>query len=302
MIDQTPRLSHFFLLLLLAFVWGSSFILMKRALFAPDGSALFSAFEVAAMRIVFAGAVLMPFGIRSIRQASRNELKWMFAVGVLGNTIPAFLFTGAQLKLASSMAGMLNSLTPLFTLVVATLLFKASYSRRQLIGLVIGFVGAMGLISQRSGNGEWHLLSALMVVIATVCYAFSVNIIRNLLSGVGPVRIASGALGLVAVPAAIWLLTGSQVFEVAASRPDAKTGLLSAFVLGAIGTAAALVIFNRIIKQTSALFASSVTYVIPVFAAMWGVFDGEQLTVFHGIFAAIVLSGVYLVNSSRRKL
>lgn len=302
MIDQSPRLSHFVLLVLLAFVWGSSFILMKRALFAPDGSVLFSAYEVAAMRIVFAGGVLLPFGIRAIRRASKTELKWMFAVGVLGNTIPAFLFTGAQLKLASSMAGMLNSLTPLFTLVVATLLFKASYTRRQLLGLVIGFVGALGLISLRSGNGEWHLLSALMVVVATVCYAFSVNIIRNLLSKVDSVRIASGALGLVALPAAIWLALGSNVVEISASRPDAQMGLLAAFVLGAIGTAAALVVFNRIIKQTSALFASSVTYVIPVFAAMWGVFDGEQLTIYHAIFAAIVLSGVYLVNSSRRKL
>lgn len=302
MIDQTPRLVHFILLLLLAFVWGSSFILMKRALFDSDGALLYSAYEVGAMRIVFAGGVLLPFGIRSLRNASRNELKWMLAVGVLGNIIPAFLFTVAQLKLSSSMAGMLNSLTPLFTLVVATFLFKATYSRRQLVGLVIGFVGALGLISQRSGDGDWHLVSALLVVLATLCYAFSVNIIRNLLSELGAVRIASGALLMVAVPAAIWLLLGSNAVEVAAYRPDAMTGLLAVFVLGALGTAGALVIFNQIIKQTSALFASSVTYVIPVFAAMWGVFDGEQLTIYHAIFAGVVLSGVYLVNSSRRKL
>jgi drug/metabolite transporter (DMT)-like permease len=98
------------------------------------------------------------------------------------------------------------------------------------------------------------------------------------------------------------LLIGSDVFEVSASRPDAASGIVAAFVLGAIGTAAALVVFNRIIQQTSALFASSVTYVIPVFAAMWGVIDGELLTIYHVLFAAVVLSGVYLVNSSRAKL
>lgn len=302
MTDSQPRLSHFFLLLLLAFVWGSSFILMKRALFTAESAPLFSAFQVGAARIFIAGLVLSPVAIRHLPKMKRAHIGWMLAVGILGNTIPAFLFTSAQLRLPSSMAGMLNALTPLFTLIVATLVFKLSYRRIQLVGLAIGFVGAMGLILLRTGDGELHVPSALMVVLATVCYAFSVNILRNKLQEVNSTVIAAGALGMMAIPTGLWLLF-SQADEVfAVHKAAAWDGLLSVCILAAIGTAASLVVFNRIIQQTSALFASSVTYVIPVFATMWGLLDGEQLTLLHLVFAAIVLSGVYLVNSSRRKV
>lgn len=302
MSDQPPRLTHFFVLLLLAFVWGSSFILMKRALFTPDGTALFSSYQVGAARIFIAGLVLLPFAFRQLPRLKRSQLGWMLAVGVMGNTVPAFLFTTAQLKLPSSMAGMLNALTPLFTLIVATLVFKKSYKRIQIVGLAIGFAGAMGLIQLRTGDGDLHVESALMVVLATVCYAFSVNIIRNRLQDVGSTVIAAGALGMMAVPTGLMLLFSGadEVFQAHGER--AVTGAVAVIVLAAVGTAAALVLFNRIIQQTSALFASSVTYVIPVFAAMWGIFDGEQLGLLHLVFAAVVLSGVYLVNSSRGKV
>lgn len=302
MTDQRPVAAHFFLLLLLAFVWGSSFILMKRALYASDGQLLFSSWQVAAMRVFIAGLVLSPALIGGLKKISRHHLKWMLAVGVLGNTVPAFLFTAAQLRIPSSMAGMLNSLTPLFTLIVATLVFKAAYRRAQVVGLFIGLVGAMGLITLRSEAVETDVLGASLVVVATVCYAFSVNIIRNKLVGVRPTLIAAGALGMMAVPCGLWLLFSDLAVVVQMGGSDAMIGLGAMFVLGALGTAAALVIFNRVIQQTSALFASSVTYVIPVFAAFWGVFDGESLTALHLVFAAIILSGVYLVNSSRKKL
>ncbi len=302
MTDSQPRLSHFFLLLLLAFVWGSSFILMKRALFTSEGEPLFSAFQVGAARIFIAGLVLSPVAIRHLPKMKRAHIGWMLAVGILGNTIPAFLFTGAQLRLPSSMAGMLNALTPLFTLIVATLVFKLSYRRIQLIGLAIGFAGAMGLIQLRTGGGELHVPSALMVVLATICYAFSVNILRNRLQEVNSTVIAAGALGMMAIPTGLWLLfsQADEVFQV--HKEAAVSGALAVVVLAAIGTAASLVVFNRIIQQTSALFASSVTYVIPVFAAMWGLLDGEELTLLHLVFAGVVLSGVYLVNSSHRKV
>jgi drug/metabolite transporter (DMT)-like permease len=301
MIDQTPRIGHFLFLLLLAFVWGSSFILMKRALFTADGSLLFSPYHVGAMRIFFAGVILAPFALRRLLKLPLSAIPWLLAVGILGNTIPAFLFSTAQLRLPSSMAGMLNALTPLFTLIVATLLFKKRYQRIQLIGLLVGFIGAIGLIRLRSDGGETHLPSALMIVAATIMYAFSVNIIRNKLSQVSPIVIAAGALGMMAIPCGIYLAF-SDVFLISASRPDAATGLLATAVLGMVGTASALIIFNRIIQETSALFASSVTYVIPVFAAMWGYFDGERLSIWHLVMALIILSGVYLVNSSRNKL
>lgn len=300
--DASPRVSHFLLLVLLAFVWGSSFILMKRALFDTSGARLYSASQVAAMRIVFAGLALSPVLFKALRKVPRDRLIWLFAVGLLGNTIPAFLFTNAQLRLPSSMAGMLNALTPLFTLLVALLLFRRSYRKVQMLGLLIGLAGAIGLIQLRGSGGSTHWASAALVVLATICYAFSVNIIRNKLGLLKSVHIAAVSLGMMAIPCALYLpFSGlSEVFS--AYRPDAWAGLGATIALGAIGTAAALVIFNRIIQETSAIFASSVTYVIPVFAALWGWLDGEELQVWHAFFAAIILSGVYLVNSPQKSL
>ncbi len=301
MADQPPRFAHFFLLLLLAFVWGSSFILMKRALFDVEYQPLFSAGQVAAMRMVTAGLVLSPIAFIRMARLKRSEWGWIFAVGVLGNAIPAFLFAEAQLKLASSMAGMLNALTPLFTLLVGMFLFSAKYRSRQKVGLLIGFAGASGLILSRSGGGEVHVMSGLMVVLATICYAFSVNIIRHRLQSVATTTIAAIALLMMALPYAIWLMS-TDVVQVVAMNAGALNGLVAVVILGAIGTAAALVVFNRIIRDTGALFASSVTYVIPIFAAMWGGLDGELLTWWHGAMAAVVLSGVYLVIGSPKKV
>lgn len=308
MTDRSPELRHFSLILLLALTWGSSFILMKFGLFGlGDGitgevkQPLFSSWQIAALRIAIAGTILMPLSIPKFRSIPRGSYKWLIAVGLIGNTIPAFLFTAAQTRLASSIAGILNSLTPLFTLVVAMIVFGNRYRRNQLIGLLIGFVGATGLISLRNDNGEMHLGSAFLVVLATICYAFSVNIIRNRLSHLSAVTIASVSLGIMAIPNILFLCS-TDLAHVIATRDDAIIGLGATFVLGALGTAGALILFNGLIKETSALFASSVTYIIPVFASLWGVIAGEHLSIWHFVYMLIILSGVYLVNQGSRRL
>ncbi|WP_306641660.1 DMT family transporter [Sanyastnella coralliicola] len=299
MTDQKPSIEHFLLLGFLALIWGSSFILMKIGLFGLDGDGeVFSSYQIAAMRIGIAGLVLSPIIIRKWKQIQRQDLLWMMAVGMIGNTIPAFLFTSAQLKLASSIAGILNSLTPLFTLVVAMIVFGNRFTSRQIIGLLLGFAGAVGMITLKDSNGETHLLSMGLIVIATVCYAFSVNIIRNKLAGVSSMLIAAVALGTMAIPNLIWLAT-TNVGTVITEHPEGVNSFLATFVLAAVGTAMALVFFNGLIKDTSALFASSVTYLIPIVAAMWGYLDEEHLTLMHLAFAMVILIGVYLVNRSK---
>lgn len=297
--DQAPQPLHFLMLLAIAFIWGSSFILMKLGLFGTSGESLYTSWEIGALRIAIAGLVLAPIAIRHIRRIEKKQLPWLFAVGLVGNTIPAFLFTAAQTQLASSIAGMLNALVPLFTLIIAMLVFKVRYRLIQIVGLGIGLVGAIGLISQKDAGGEFHLFSALLVVLATICYAVSVNIIRNKLQDVPSVPLAAVSLFMVAIPNLGWLLT-RDIFAVAASRSDGYLGLGAVTLLAAIGTAGALVIFNNLIKQTSAIFASSVTYVIPVFAVLWGWVDGESLTLMHLLFAFVIVSGVYLVNAGKR--
>ena len=299
MTDQKPSIEHFLLLGFLALIWGSSFILMKIGLFGLDRDGeVFSSYQIAAMRIGIAGIVLSPIIIRKWKQIQRKDLLWMMAVGMIGNTIPAFLFTAAQLKLASSIAGILNSLTPLFTLVVAMIVFGNRFTRRQIIGLLLGFAGAVGMITLKDSNGETHLLSMGLIVIATLCYAFSVNIIRNKLAGVSSMLIAAVALVSMAIPNLIWLST-TNVGTVITQHPEGVNGFLATSVLAAVGTAMALVLFNGLIKDTSALFASSVTYLIPIVAALWGYLDEEHLTLMHLAFAMVILIGVYLVNRSK---
>lgn len=297
---DTPRLVHFLLLLLLAFIWGSSFILMKFGLFGPNGDTLFTSWQVGAMRISFAGLVLLPVTLRKWKSIPRDRWKWLFAVGAIGNTIPAFLFTSAQTKLASSVAGMLNALTPIFTLVVAIAFFHSQFSRRQMLGVGIGFIGAIGLVSMNPDGGESEFFSGMLVVLATMCYAFSVNIIRNKLSEIHSITIASVSLSLMALGTTFWLATSDV--HINASFEGGGRGILAIAVLGAIGTAGALMIFNRVIKETSALFASSVTYVIPLFASLWGYLDGEVLSWMHLLFAAIILFGVYLGKGKAKRL
>ena len=292
------QLTHYLRLLLLAFIWGSSFILMKLALFDDAGDILFSSTEVAAMRILFAGLTLLPFAKRALKTVRKKHLIWLLIVGVCGNLIPAFLFTRAQTELDSSIAGMLNSLVPIFTLIIAMVFFKTKIRWMQVVGVVIGLVGAIGLISLKNSGGELLLIPSLMIVAATICYGISVNVIRNKLHELRPLTIASAALAAMAIPCLIYLFT-SDVMIVVQTNPTAPKGLISVLALSMIGTAAALVMFNKLVQQTNAIFASSTTYVIPVFAAFWGWVAHETLTLNHLFFALIILTGVYLINRKR---
>ena len=302
MLNQKPIWMIWGVLLLLAFVWGSSFILMKIALFDSSGAPVYSAMNVAALRITIAALALMPIAISQFKNVPREKWIWILGVGTFGNLLPAYLFTSAQTELPSAIAGMLNSLTPLFTMIIAALLFKTAISRSQLIGLIIGFFGAMLLISDGGnlssvfiGANGISLVGCGKVALATLFYGLSVNILRNKLLDVGATTIAALALAFV-IPIAVFALLGSDVTTILLENPSGIKSMLAVVVLAVIGTAAALAVFNALIKWTDALTASSVTYIIPVFAAMWGFVDGEALTVWHLIGGLVILLGVALVK------
>ena len=289
-------------LLLLAFIWGSSFILMKIALFDGVDQPVYPAMDVAALRILFAGLALLPVAIAQISKVPKDKFIWILGVGTFGNLLPAYLFTSAQTELASGITGMLNSLTPLFTVIIAVLLFKTGFSLRQLAGLIVGFIGAIILISDGgnllqvfSSESEISIVAFGKVALATMFYGCSVNILKNKLVDVNSTTIAAIALAMV-MPVAVIALMGSDVIDIFMNHEHGVKGMSAVVVLAVIGTAAALVVFNALIKWTDALTASSVTYVIPVFAAMWGWIDGEELTFMHLIGGVVILLGVALVK------
>ncbi len=278
------------LIAILAVIWGSSFILMKKGLL------VFSPEEVASYRMFLSFAVTIPFSLKHFQSVRPGHWKFMCASGFLGNGIPAILFSTAQTMIASSMAGMLNSLTPVFTLLVGSLFFGIRVRNWNIAGVFLGLAGAVGLIMIHSeGALGQNPAYGLLIVLATVCYAFSVNILRSKLVELDPLAITGFALMFAGIPAGIYLLT-TPFLHVLQSNPEAPKAVLYISILSVMGTGVSTVLFNRLIKMTTALTASSVTYLIPVVAMGWGLLDGEGFGGFHLLALCGILGGVYLIN------
>lgn len=284
------------LLITLALIWGSSFILIKK------GLTVYSPGEVGALRILSAALFLMPLAIRPLARLGAKDIALLFAAGLIGSFIPAFLFAKAQTQLSSSVTGVINALTPLFTLIFGALLFNRPVDRGQIAGLVLGFAGTAVLVLAGSG-GNWSDLNfyALFVVLATICYGINVNFIKFSFEGMRPLVITSVSLLVVGPLAAAYLFGFTGFVEKTATTPDVWFPLAGIIALGIIGTAVALVIFNKLIKISSPVFSSSVTYIIPIVALAWGVVDNEKLLPGHLLGAAAIILGVWLANRPRKK-
>ncbi|MEO1448572.1 MAG: EamA family transporter, partial [Bacteroidota bacterium] len=281
-----------FMFAFLCITWGSSFILMKKGLEA------FSPLQIAALRLVIAALTLLPVVIRQLRKVRREEWRYIIAVGIVGNGIPAFLFPLAETELNSASAGVLNALSPLFVLLLGQWFFGFAFAARRKWGVVLGFLGACVLVL--GGEDEVDLLLhagyAMLVVVATVGYGLSTNIMKRHLNQT-PATLASGGGFLVAaLPYGLYLLLGSDIGTVMQSHPAAWSSLGYIFILGALGTAISLVIFYRLVQTTDTLVAASVTYVIPLVALGWGLLDGETFSGIQYAGMLIILGGVWLAR------
>ncbi len=289
-------LSSWLILFALALTWGSSFILMKK------GLEVFSGFQLGALRLSIAFLCLMPFGIRALLRVKKKNLIPVLTVGILGNGLPAFMFATAQTKLESSQAGILNGLTPFFAFVVGALFFHLKPNWRSVAGIILGFVGAAGLIVSKTGlNLNMDIGYSLLIVVATLFYGISANVIRHKCTDLKAVDISAMAFSFIGIPALI-LLFNLGFVETLQTDPDAYRALGFVAILAICGTALAVVLFNKLLKDTSALFGSSVTYLMPVVAVIWGLLDGESLKPIQGIFAMVILSGIYLVNYQPKRV
>jgi len=287
------RWFQFTILMILAFIWGSSFILMKIGLKS------FSSDQAAAIRIFLASLVLLPISLRQVRKIKKEDIKSLLIVGFIGSLFPAFLFMKAETRIDSALAGMLNSLTPVFTLMVGLLFHKTPFKWLQVTGLSLGLAGATGLIVAGDGFhfGTFNTYS-LFIVLATVFYAFSINEIKTRLSHLTGIQVTSLSFLFIGPVAFIYLLTTN--FAPVAAQPDWPLHFLALATLGIFGTALAMLLMNSLIRHSSAVTAASVTYVIPIFAIIWGVLDNEKITILHLVCMSVILSGVYLINLKKR--
>lgn len=281
----------------LCLIWGSSFVLMKIGMFAPDGVPLLSAWQVAAIRILSSGIVLMPFVTKAWKKIPVPLRSTVLLSGWLGSFVPAFLFCLAESKIDSALAGTLNAVTPLFTIGIAWLFYKATINKASFWGILIGFAGCVLLFMHKSASGESEIGYALLVVLATVCYGWNVNMVKEKLPGTGSLDIAALALtGL--LPFALTILIATGYFSLPLMEPLYLKASGAGFVLGAVGTAFASVMFYRLVKTAGVIFASLVTYGIPFVAICWGFVYGETITTLQMAALCIILGGVYLANRS----
>lgn len=270
-------------------------------MFDDVGGHRLSSMHVAALRITIASLCMLPFVLRNFWKSLRKYSLPLILAGWFGNGMPAFLFTVAQTELASSITGILNALTPLFTLIVAMLIFRKRYPVVNYIGIFVGLAGAILLVSSdRSGITSAPIWAYAAVAAATVCYAISVNVIKNKLADLSAIQVTGLAMVWVS-PWCIGFLWIDGFFTTVGHNMAMQEGLPYVAALGILGTAVALVLFNQLIKMSSALFSSSVTYLIPVVAILWGFIDHESITVFHLLYTLVIISGLYMVNLKTKK-
>ncbi|MEQ8572932.1 DMT family transporter [Fulvivirga sp.] len=296
MTKQTGALA-WVLMAVLSLIWGSSFILIKR------GLDVFSAGEVGAIRIIAASTFLLPFAIKGLKNVQRKDWVLLLCVGLFGSFIPAFLFAKAQTQIPSSVAGILNALTPLFTMIIGAVFYSQKFTAKTVLGLIIGFGGTVVLILAGTG-GDLSALNyyALLVVLATIFYGANLNLIKFKIPDLRARTITSISLMLVGPLAIAYLFIMTPFVDKLASEEGAYFSLGAIVLLGVMGTAIALILFNQLVKITTPIFTSSVTYLIPIVAVIWGILDGEQLFLGHYLGMAAIIFGVYLANRKKKPI
>ncbi len=280
------------ILFALVLVWGSSFILIKKSLL------YFNPLEVGLLRIVITFLFLFPLALKKISKINRKHKYYLVISGVIGSLMPSLLFAYAQSGIDSGLAGSLNSLTPLFTLFIGLVFFSLRSRWYNIVGVFIGLIGALGLIYVSGDSGFiFNLKYAGLVVIATICYAFNVNFIKTYLKDVDSISITVFTFFFIGFPATLFILFFTDVPGKLIHEPGVWAGMGYLSILSIVGTGLALMIFNKLIKITSPVFASSVTYLIPVVAIIWGIVDGEVLKAAYFLWFLLILLGVFLVNA-----
>jgi drug/metabolite transporter (DMT)-like permease len=283
------RVVNWLLFVLLSVIWGSSFILMKM------GMQGLSPYQVASIRILSAGLVLLPFGWRSFQAVRRERLPLVFLSGILGTFFPAFLFCIAETRIDSSLAGILNALTPIFTLLIGALFFRSQVGWRKWSGVALGFLGLVMLIlSGKQQVSFTYLGYASFILMATLLYGVNVNMVNRHLREVGSREIATVAFTML-IPLSLGILAATGFFGMERTDVFLASTAASA-VLGVLGTAAASILFYMLLKRAGPVMSSMVTYGIPFVAIAWGASAGESIGEAQVACLVLILSGVYLAN------
>lgn len=281
-------------LIVLSLIWGSSFILIKKSLIG------LTPYQLGALRVIISGLFIFAVGLNTLKEVAKPQWKWLIISGFLGTFFPAFLFAIAETEIDSGVVSVLNSLVPLNTILLGFAVFKIASTKRQIVGVIIGFVGTSILIGKGAElNPNQNYLYAGFVLLATIMYAFNVNIIKRYLQDVKAITIAAGNFAAIMIPAFVVLLFVDFFSTETFNREGFLMSIGYVVILSAFGTALAKVLFNKLVQMATPVFASSVTYLMPVIALIWGLLDGEGFSLSQLLATGLILIGIYLAN--RRK-
>lgn len=289
MLTAKEKLANWSIFLILSFVWGSSFILMK------EGMRSLSEYQVASVRIASAGLALLPVALRKIAALSLRQWGLIFLSGLLGSFFPAYLFCIAETRIDSSLVGFLNAFTPIFTILIGIIIFKNHLGRNKFPGVIIGFAGMTVIFLARSAGDLGHLGFSALVILATLSYAMNVNMVNRYLKDTGSLTIASVALSSLSIPA-ILILVCTGFFSLPLMEKEMAVSLSASLTLGILGTAVATVLFYMMLKRAGPVFSSMVTYGIPFIALFWGLIAGENISTLQIGGLIILLAGVYMAT------
>lgn len=281
-------------LFLLSLIWGSSYILIKKGLIG------LTPLQLGSIRIVMTTGILLLLGWKQLKQIPRAAWKWIAITGFFGTFFPSYLFAFAETAIDSSVAAVLNGMTPLFTLILGLLFFNTPFKWVKMLGVLVGFGGTLILVSNEftidKGSQSWY---ALLVVAATLCYSINVNLIKYKLQGVSALAIALGNFIFICVPALIILFFSDFPIEEAFRSPTISTSLGYILILSLFGTALAKVMFNELVAISTPVFSISITYLLPIVAIGWGILDGEKFSLLQWSGCGLILLGVYLITEKK---
>lgn len=287
------------LFIVLALIWGSSFELMKLGLFENNDftKPVLSAYQVAALRLFFAGLIILPLGLKAYNSIPKEKRNYAILSGILGSFLPAFMFTLAETKLDGSFAGALNSLTPIFVLLVGISLFALKPTQWQVIGICISFAGSIALFFSKSGK-TGDLLYVGFIFIATFCYGLNVNMVGKKLSGVPSIQIAALAFSFLTIPSLV-ILFATNTHQLDFSSVVIQKSVGASALLGVLGTTVASILFYMLMKKAGPVFASAVTYGIPFVAIGWDLIHRIPTNVGVWLSLVVILSGIVIANKKK---
>jgi len=285
------------LLIILSVIWGSSFILIKKSL---DH---FSPYQVGALRVLIAGIILMPVAISKYRLFPKKHLKWLILAAFTGNFIPMFLFPIAETQISSSIAGIINSMMPIFVIIVGALIWKFETTKRQMTGVFISFTGVCLLAFGGDDSTQFKIFPILLLLLATLCYAMSTTTVKSKLMDVSSTVLSAFVFSFVLfLPSLIALLSTGFVSQFTFTKEN-MIGLGFVSLLSVFGTGLAMMMNYRLLKVSTPLFASTVTLLMPIVAIIWGVLDGEKLTAVQFAGTIVIIAGlIFLRAKSKNKL